>query len=85
MDRNEIFTAISAERNYQDSLWGTTFDDQNSPNDWASYILRYTSRGCDFNLTSQDFKSAMIKVAALAVAAIESVERKGELVKRHYD
>jgi hypothetical protein len=85
MNLDEIFTAITAERNYQDQMWGTEFDDKNTPNDWASYILRYTARGCDFNLTPEKFKSAMVKVAALAVAAVESVERTRQLVERHYD
>jgi hypothetical protein len=86
MNRDEIFTAIAAERNYQDSVWGTDFDDKNTPNDWVSYFPKYIARACTVEVTTQDFRSAMIKTAALAVAALEALERNdGELIKRHYD
>lgn len=85
MNRDEIFTAITAERNYQDTKWGTSFDDKNTPNDWVSFFPQLLTKASTLKLSRKEFESAMVKIAALAVAAIESVERTGELVKRHYD
>jgi hypothetical protein len=86
MNRDEIFTAITAERNYQDTKWGTSFDDKNTPNDWASFFNQYLARASKVDVTPEMFRVSMIKVAALAVASIEALERNnGKLIKRHYD
>jgi hypothetical protein len=81
----DLYSEINAERAYQDSKWGTDFDDENTANDWASYIVRYTARACEFNNTPDQFRTAMLKVASLAIAAIETVDRNHSLPKRHYD
>lgn len=75
MTRNEIHNAIDDERNYQDAKWGAT-DNQNTPYNWAAYIGAYTNRSLighpgDSVARRLAFKVDMIKVAALAVAAIE--------------
>lgn len=52
------------------------FDQENSKNDWVSYICAYVGRAagkCDIN-GDKDFRSYMIKVAALAIAAIEAYD-----------
>lgn len=85
MSRQIIFNMINSEREYQDSKWGTDFDDQNTPNDWVAYITSYASRASAMDLTPEDFEIAMVKVAALAVAAIETLRRNGQLAARHYD
>jgi hypothetical protein len=68
------------ERQYQLSVWGNEFDDTNSQNDWVSYITKYAGRGtADVQKTlypdPQGFRSAMIKVATLAIAALEALDR----------
>lgn len=75
MTRNEIYTNITNERAYQDIKWGAT-DNQNTEFNWAAYIGAYTNRSLIGNPGNspqrrEDFKRDMIKVAALAVAAIE--------------
>lgn len=84
-DRDEVLDCVSAERDYQDAKWGTEFDDLNSPNDWVPYIVRYAALACEFNMTKAQFQKAMVKVAALAVAAIETSERNDGCAPRHYD
>lgn len=60
-------------------------NDKNTANDWVTYIIRYAAKACEFEVDTQDFEKAMIKVAALAVAAVETVRRTGNLPPRHYD
>lgn len=78
MNRNVIFDAIEKERAYQDGKWGDT-DAQNNEYNWAAYIGAYTNRsltgfpGLDTE-RREHFKKDMVKVAALAVAALEKLQ-----------
>lgn len=73
--RLTVFKAIEDERNYQDDKWGgPIFDDTQTEEQWASHIREYAN---GFNRASNyAFRTRMVKVAALAVAAIESYDRK---------
>lgn len=76
---------IDAERLRQHSMWGNSFDDHNTANDWATYIARYATDAA-FGEPGCRWREQMVKVAALAVAAIEAFERNGcSLPPRHYD
>lgn len=83
MSRQNIFNMIDSEREYQDSKWGQDFDERNTVNDWTTFINRYASRASEAE-SSEEFEIAMVKVAALAVAAIETCRRDG-IAPRHYD
>jgi hypothetical protein len=86
MPRAEIFAAIEAERAYQDEKWGTAFDDKNTANDFGSYLSQYAGdRVTKMGLTPEQQRAGLIKVAAIAVAAIETIDRNGALAPRHYD
>lgn len=77
--RDKIFKQIEAERKHQDSKWGAEFDDRNTPYNWAAYIAQYSTRNLigDPRVASEVlFRADMVKVAALAVAAIESINRR---------
>lgn len=85
MTRAAILAAIDAERAYQDERWGHVADDTlNSPNDWVAFIAHHSSRWRDGSFaphpaeTVAAFRKQMIKAAALAVAAIESLDRQTE-------
>jgi hypothetical protein len=78
-----ILDEIEAERRYQDSRWGHKTDDTlNTPWMWVAYITLYSSKwmvGTFLPLgkdTTDTFRKMMVKTAALAVAAIESVDRQ---------
>lgn len=80
-----IFAEIEAERAYQDGKWGTEVDDtRNTPWMWAAYIAQYATRwmkGKFMPLKRDDtmaFRESMIKTAAIAVAAVESIDRQLE-------
>jgi hypothetical protein len=88
MKREEIFDLIREERARQDLIWGgIMFDEKNTPNDWVTYITHYAARAAmKCPIDYENFRKDMIKVAALAVAAIETMDSLGgKLAKRHYD
>lgn len=76
--RTVIFGEIGAERAYQDSKWGASMDDTHTPFVWASVIAQYSTRNLIGDPAAVDiakFRADMVKVAALAVAAVEAIDR----------
>jgi hypothetical protein len=79
----KILEELRAERDYQVGKWGTSVDDsENTPWMWAAYIGQYATRwmvGTFMPLkpdVTDQFRKCMVKVATLAIAAIESVDRQ---------
>jgi hypothetical protein len=77
----KVIEEIQAEREYQRQKWGTEADLKvNTPMDFVGYIANHSSRwfGGGFRPYSRDtlgaFRIQMIKVATLAIAAIEHVD-----------
>lgn len=80
-----IYDELREEREYQDKKWGHAFDDKNTINDWCSYITRYAGNAA-FAETQSQARWQFLKVAALAIAAIEAFERNNDTFSvRHYD
>ena len=83
-----IVAEIKAEKEYAENLWGTEFDDKNTANDWASYLMIYAGRAVEMDRTRLfnpiRFRTDMLKVAGLAISAIQTLDRNG-IAKRHYD
>lgn len=76
---SKAFDDIKAEREYQVTKWGTAFDDQNTPHQWAGYIGHYNFRnlaGNPADVSMAQRRIDAVKVAALAVAEIEAIDRK---------
>lgn len=70
MERDKILLMIAAERQYQDKKYGGIEHDRtHSANDWIAYISLHAGKGVD---GGEDFKEAMVRVAALAIAALEA-------------
>lgn len=77
----EFFRKILGERAYQDEKWGgPDFDDTHSQQEWERHIAEYAA-GTSERASKHDFKTRMIKVAALAAAAYQSQSR----IDRHAD
>lgn len=83
MNIDNILAEIRTERVYQRERWGTATDDtKNTPWMWASYICQYATRWMVGSFAplkhgvTDNFRTAMVKVATLAIAAIESVDRQ---------
>ncbi len=70
-----VLKRISIERHNQDKQWGgDDHDDTHNHHDWIAYIVKHLGRAVSpWNI--HRFKDNMIKVAALAVASIEWIER----------
>lgn len=85
MIRDTIFQQINDERRYQDTVWGTAFDDKNTLNDWLQYINQYGSKASKMGVRPEEQRAMLVKVAALAVAALETFDRNNGFAPRHYD
>jgi len=83
--RNKIFKEIKKERAYQDEKWGVKFDDKNTLNDWITYINIYAGEAAKMGISKEEQRKYMVKVASLAVAALEVFDRNGGFAPRHYD
>lgn len=68
----DAYESIKAERQYQkDSGWK---DECNNSFAWVCYIVNYVSRFAmpvTFDVTKYNFRTCMVKAAALCVGAIE--------------
>ncbi|MGI9450046.1 MAG: hypothetical protein ACR2QH_05325 [Geminicoccaceae bacterium] len=77
MDR--IFDEIRRERERQDDRYGgPDHDDNHYPGDWCLILTKYLGRAAAETIDAADdttFREAMIKIAAVAVAATESFDR----------
>ena len=77
MGSEAIYSAIAAERQRQFDLPGTEGDVAKGPNDW---IVTITSLLCEAQSrsgvppTAEEFRHALTKAAAVAVAALEHVD-----------
>jgi hypothetical protein len=78
-----VYDEIRTERKYQDKRWGTQSDDRgNTPWMWDAYIALYSSKWMTGTVAPLDpmvvdaFRKAMVQTAAIAVAAVESLDRQ---------
>lgn len=70
------FADILLERGRQDEQWGgPQHDDTHNEDDWAGFI-EYQVR--KVNMSDGPERERFVKIAALAVAAIQSLDRKRE-------
>lgn len=83
--REAILAAIETERTRQNTLWGNSFDEKNTPNDWVAYISRYVNEGAydgrEQKFSDERFREFLMKAATLCVAALE----QEKFAPRHYD
>jgi hypothetical protein len=80
----DVYADIRAERERQDEQWGgPEHDDEHGPADWLHFIDKQIIAGVfDVELGEQNpgsYRARLVKTAALAVAAIESHDRKSAL------
>jgi hypothetical protein len=69
----KIIAQVITERKHQDMQWGgPAHDDQHPIEHWMGYLLHQLDR---IRHQHKD-RDALIKIAALAVAAVESLDRK---------
>jgi hypothetical protein len=74
--RLAAFRDVSAERNRQDEQWGgPAHDDEHGPTDWALYIYRQIAKINNPSPTDPAARATLVKIAALAIAGVESLDR----------
>lgn len=83
--REAIFDEINTERDRQNEMWGSDFDDKNTINDWTSYICRYVCNASRDHCLPDQGRVFLLKAATLCVAAIETLDRNEKFALRHYD
>jgi predicted RNA-binding Zn ribbon-like protein len=80
-----VLDEIRDERDYQDTRWGTEFDDKNDLDNWVRYIITYAARASNFQAPPSQQRRDLVKVAAIAVAAVQAFDRNGGFPPRHYE
>ena len=90
-NRGNVLIEINNERIYQENKWGNKADDTlNTPNDYIAYMNAYSTRWFPGGFapyapeTVDQFRKSMVKTAAIAVAAIESIDRQRETAGRTF-
>lgn len=69
----KIIEEIRAERAAQDAQWGgPEHDDEHSPDDFMGFITRQVVKGAG---DGSDVRERFVKIASLAVAALEMLDR----------
>lgn len=74
---DDIFAVAGAERARQFDLPGTEHDVNKGPNDWIATLMPILGESCSragIPPTAEDFERSMVKVIAVAVAAIQHAE-----------
>jgi hypothetical protein len=72
---------IRAERARQDDQWGgPEHDDEHNSADWMSFIERQLYAMVGYRDLADDRRQRFVKIAALSVAAIESIDRKAAAI-----
>jgi hypothetical protein len=78
MSREGVLKEVSTERDYQDTQWGRGLDDRWVEKDWQDFIDNYSKALGRAEKYKDDFRTRMVKVAAIAVAAVEAMDRKAK-------
>lgn len=77
--RGLIYREVDAERDRQDTQWGgASHDDEHQGSDFVRFVREHTDRARHAVNTGalDEFRAQLIEIAALAVAAVESLDRK---------
>lgn len=75
-NREKIYLEITEERNKQDAKWGgPDHDDQHGYLDWLMYIIQHVGKA-SLAISRATYRYQLIRIAALAVAAVEAFDRR---------
>lgn len=81
--RLDIYEEVELERHRQNKIWGgSEHDDRHDVRDWVAYIVNYlgktVDRDAEWGRNLDTVREYFIRVTALCVAAIESIDRKAK-------
>lgn len=75
LDRQEVFSILNEERDYQDEKWGgAPHDSDHSVSDWLIYMRIYLTEAENavYKSNPDDAMKAIRKITAMGIAAMES-------------
>lgn len=71
-----VLEQIASERRRQDRQWGgASHDDDHDPREWLGFIKEHRERAVKVVGKPDDYRHRLVVIAALAVAAIEALDR----------
>jgi hypothetical protein len=72
----EVLAEVARERQAQDKEWGGPVHDDNEhgPSDWMAFIRDKGNKALEAR-TDEEYRKRLVQIAALAVAAVESLDR----------
>jgi hypothetical protein len=71
-----VYDEIKTERAAQDVKWGGPLhDDTHTPDHWVNFVIEHAEDAISDEHHLSAYRKEMVRVAALAVAAIESWDR----------
>jgi hypothetical protein len=74
---DKVLADVAGERGYQQARWDQEVNDDNySVADWGALIDHYIDIAIHESLDGEDYRERFIQIAALAVAAVEALDRK---------
>jgi hypothetical protein len=82
---DKVVEDVLKEHCYSCDQWGTDFDDNNTINDWVSYITHYASNAIDFRNNMTEQRRYLTKAANLCISALITSYRNDKFADRHYD
>lgn len=85
LQRNGIINEIFAELDYTNDKWGDEFDNENTLNDWVTYICMYATDAAKMTTPPTEQRKKLLKAAGLAVSSLISLDRNGSFRPRHYE
>lgn len=82
MSQESILDEVRQERALQDRLFGgADHDDRHMPNEWIAILTRHLglAAGDAADIDPARFRRQMVRIAALGVAAVEAMDRRGKV------
>lgn len=83
--RIAIINELFAEIDYANEKWGVEFDDENTLNDWVTYICMYATDAAKMTAPPKEQRKQLVKCAGLALSALIALDRNGGFRDRHYE
>jgi hypothetical protein len=83
VERMRVFGEIHAERERQDEKWGgPAHDDEHDAFEWSRFLQRQAMAGeqAAHRQLGPEWRKRFVNIAALAIAAIESIDRQSAAV-----
>ena len=83
--RKNLYREVEMELEYARKQWGVEFDTKNTLNDWVTYIVMYAGDAAKMKTPPNEAEQKLIKVAGLAISALENLRANGKFAPRHYE